>query len=163
MPKVHYNALSGAGKFRKSSQRRVRRDPEKGSESTERENRQDSRSKNVSYAAGPFRVRNGMAPTIFPLSPLLAHTSTRERCKSFISTHIAKRGGVGYDFFQKWVIGSAGAWWLRVRKQRTWGDGRYYVPGFRDKRVKVQLLRKTSCLSPGEGRGGHITGRLSRR
>jgi hypothetical protein len=31
----------------------------------------------------------------FELSPLLAHTSTTDRCKSFISTHIAKQGGVG--------------------------------------------------------------------
>jgi len=31
-----------------------------------------------------------VAPTIFLLSPLLAHTSTTDRNKSFISIHIAK-------------------------------------------------------------------------
>jgi hypothetical protein len=48
---------------------------------------------------GPCAIRTAsahlkVAPT-FLLSPLLAYTSTTDRCKSFISTYMAKQGGEG--------------------------------------------------------------------
>jgi len=45
----------------------------------------------------------------FELSPLLAQRSTTDRCKSFISIHIAKQGGVGgYDKSEIWVLAEGG-------------------------------------------------------
>jgi hypothetical protein len=44
-----------------------------------------------------------------PLSPLLAHTSTTDRCKSFICIHIAKQGGWGGRVFLK--IGDSWRGW----------------------------------------------------
>ena|ERR1700733_5368046 len=145
---VHFWGQKNTGKaFNAEFAETQRKDRRVRSEKT---GRKDSRSENVSYAAGPFRVRSGMAPTIFPLSPLLAHTSQN-------------RVGWGYDFFQKWVIGSAGAWWLRVRKQRAWGDGRYSAPGVSGQKSQGAVAPENVPSFPSEGRGGRITGRLSRR
>ena len=42
------------------------------------------------------------------LSRLLAHTSTTDRCKSFISTHFAKQGGRGVRDFLNLGLGWEG-------------------------------------------------------
>jgi hypothetical protein len=93
----------GGKKRRKSYERRVRRGAEKGFEEDHRAGKHKSKS-----GASEFGMtlcadgRAGMKmkcsdddgvsilEAAVPLSPLLAHTSTTERRKSFISTHIAK-------------------------------------------------------------------------
>ena len=100
--KVHYSAVFGDGKRQEKLSTQRRRGAEKRFEGEQRREK---------IARCP-RAYLKVAPTFFPLSPLLAHTSTTDRCKSFISIHIAKQGGVGgTSFFEN------GLWEVRV------GDG----------------------------------------
>jgi len=93
---MHYNACFGTRKTQNALNAEAQR--------KSREIRKiDSRSENVTYtlrraSLGP--PKGGPNEFDFPLSPLLAHTCTPDRCKSFISTHITDDPpGVGVCWF----------------------------------------------------------------